>query len=104
MDVEPDRQAGRHTTATTIGTVPAKSLAALFLLAESALLAWFFHDRPIAGFLALGGGWFLLDAFVLWGKRGYRPAQMRFFLLGWNAAAVGSMGWEWAAATLTRLP
>jgi 4-hydroxybenzoate polyprenyltransferase len=102
MDVEPDRQAGRRTTATSIGTVPAKVLTALLLLAESALVYLSFKDALIAGFLALGGGWFLLDAFVLWRERLYRPAQMQFFLLGWNAAAVVSMGWVWATATLTR--
>ena len=103
MDVEPDRQAGRHTTATTIGVVPAKVLTALFLLGESALVWASFHDALIAGFLALGGGWFLLDAGVLWRGRFYRSGQMRFFLLGWNAAAVGSMGWVWVTATLTRV-
>ena len=103
MDVEPDRRAGRRTTATTIGVVPAKFLAACFLLAEGALVWAAFHDALIAAFLALGGGWFLLDAGVLWRDRPYRPAQMRFFLLGWNAAAVGSMGWVWVGATLTRV-
>jgi 4-hydroxybenzoate polyprenyltransferase len=101
MDVEPDRLAGRRTTAATIGTVPAKGLTALFLLAESALVYLSFKDGLIAGFLALGGVWFVLDALVLWGERLYRPGQMRFFLLGWNAAAVASMGWVWATATLT---
>ncbi len=104
MDVEPDRQAGRRTTATTIGIVPAKGLTALFLLAESGLVYGSFKDAIIAGSLALGGLWFLLDACVLWRERLYRPGEMRFFLLGWNIAAVGSLGWVWATATLTRLP
>ncbi len=103
MDVEPDRQAGRRTTATAIGIVPAKLLAALFLLAEAALVELSFHDALIAAALALGGGWFILDALVLWRDRLYRPAQMRFFLLGWNAAAVLSLAWVWATATLTRV-
>ena len=102
MDVQPDRQAGRRTTATTIGIVPAKLLTALFLLAEAALVYGSFRDALVAAGLALGGGWFLLDALVLWRNRLYRPAQMRFFLLGWNAAAVGSLGWIWSTAALTR--
>lgn len=101
MDVEPDRRAGRRTLATTIGTVPSKLLAALFLLLESTLIYLSFRDAVIAGFLALGGGWFVLDAVVLWRERTYTPGQMRFFLLGWNVAAVGSMGWVWMTATLT---
>ena len=102
MDVEPDRRAGRHTTATTIGTVPTKNLITCLLWTETVLVYLFRRDPLIAGFLALGGCWFLLDAFVLWRERSYSSGQMRFFLLGWNVAAVGSMGWVWATATLTR--
>ena len=102
MDVQPDRQAGRHTTATTVGVVPAKLLTALLLLAEAALVYGAFRDRLMAAGLALGGGWFVLDALVLWRDRLYHPGQMRFFLLGWNAAAVGSLGWIWSTAALTR--
>ncbi len=101
MDVEPDRLSGRRTTATIIGAVPAKGLIAAFLFAEGVLVFAGFRDALIAGFLVLGAGWFLLDALVLWRARPYRPAEMRFFLLAWNAAAVGSMGWVWFTATLT---
>ena len=100
MDVEPDRRSGRRTTATAIGIVPAKALTALILLCEGELIFLSFHDWIIAGSLALGGAWFLLDGFVLWRDQLYRPAQMRFFLIGWNLAAVGSMGWVWSTATL----
>ena len=102
MDVEPDRLSGRRTTATIIGSVPAKGLVAALLAAESALVGACFRDALIAGFLALGAGWFLLDALVIWRARPYRPAEMRFFLLGWNAAAILSLGWVWYTATLTR--
>ena len=40
MDVEPDRLAGRRTTATTIGAVPAKALIAALLAAEGVLVCW----------------------------------------------------------------
>lgn len=102
MDVEPDRLAGRRTTATIIGAVPAKGLIAALLAAEGALVGWSFHDALIAGFLALSAVWFVADARLIWRARPYRPAEMRFFLLGWNVAAVGSMGWVWYTATLTR--
>ena len=102
MDLEPDRLAGRRTTATVIGRVWSKGLIAATLGAESVLVYASFRDVLIAGFLALSVGWFLLDALVIWRARPYRPVEMRFFLLGWNAAAVGSMGWVWYTATLTR--
>ena len=101
MDVEPDSLSGRRTTAVLIGVVPAKLLVCGFLLAESILVAMCFHDGWIAAFLGASAAWFALDATLLWGRRNYRPAEMRFFLLGWNAAAVASMGWVWATATLT---
>ena len=102
MDVEPDALSGRRTTAVIVGVVPAKLLVSAFLTAESILVAICFHDGWIAAFLGASAGWFSLDATLLWGRRTYRPAEMRFFLLGWNAAAVVSMGWVWATATLTR--
>ena len=102
MDLEPDRRSGRRTTATIIGAVPAKWLIATFLAAEGILVFAGFRDALIAAFLMLSAGWFVLDAAVIWRARPYRPAEMRFFLLGWNAAAVGSMGWVWYTATLTR--
>ena len=54
MDIVPDRLAGRRTTAAMIGLVPAKSLAAAFLAAESLLALHGFRDFVAAGFLALG--------------------------------------------------
>ena len=62
-----------------------------------------FRDALIAGFLALSVGWFRAGCDWCSGGRGRTvPPQMRFFLLGWNAAAVLSMGWVWCTATLTR--
>ena len=102
MDVQPDRLSGRRTTAVLVGVVPAKALVCVLLLAEAALVYLSFHDVWIAAFSALSAGWFALDAAVLWRDRMYRPAEMRFFLLSWNAVAVVSMAWVWVTATLTR--
>jgi len=101
MDIVPDRLTGRNTTATVLGSVPVKAIIATFLLAESALVFGFFGDRLIAGFLMLSALWFVLDATVIWRDRLYRPAEMRVFLLGWNALAVLTMPYVWLTATLT---
>ena len=101
MDVEPDRRSGRQTTATLIGVVPAKALVCGLLAAEGVLVYLAFHDAWIAAFSAASAGWFALDAGFLWRDRMYTPAQMRFFLLGWNAVAIVSMGWVWVTATMT---
>jgi 4-hydroxybenzoate polyprenyltransferase len=103
MDIEPDRQSGRRTTATVIGRVRAKFMIAAFMMVETALVWSSFHDRLIAGFLTIGALWFLLDATVLWKERAYSRKQMRLFLLGWNAASLLGMVWNWTQASLTHL-
>jgi len=100
MDLEPDRAAGRRTTATVIGRVPAKLLMTVLMLAEAGLVARFFGAKPVAGFLLVSAAWFVVDATVLWRSRPYSNRQMRFFLLAWNAIAVISMPWLWSRAVL----
>jgi len=103
MDIEPDRLSGRSTTATLIGRVPAKLFIAGLLTIETALVYFYFRDWIIAGFLAIGALWFVLDAGVLWKNRPYSPVEMRLFLWGWNIAALLGIFWNWSHGTLTRL-
>ena len=100
MDLEPDRAAGRRTTATVIGRVPAKLLMTVLMVAEAGLVVRFFGAKPVAGFLLVSAAWFVVDATVLWRSRPYSNRQMRFFLLAWNAIAVISMPWLWSRAVL----
>lgn len=103
MDIEPDRLSGRRTTATLIGRVRAKFLIAAFLFVEAAMVFVFSLDWIIAGFLAVGTLWFLIDATLLWKNRAYSSKEMRLFLWGWNAAAFLGMYWNWSSGTLTRV-
>jgi 4-hydroxybenzoate polyprenyltransferase len=103
MDIGPDRLSGRVTTATRIGAVGAKFLIAAFLCIETALVYRYFHEVVVAGFLAAGILWFVLDASWLWKDRAYTPVQMRLFMFGWNGAAVLGIGWNWMSASLTHL-
>jgi len=103
MDIEPDRLSGRRTTATSIGRVRAKFLIAAFLVIETALVHIFFRDWIIAGFLAFGALWFLVDATLVWKNRAYSPREMRLFLWGWNAAALLGMFWNWTHGSLTHV-
>jgi len=102
MDLEPDLLSGRRTTATVIGMLPSKFLIVSMLVVEAVFVRHYFGDVWISGALAFGAMWFLLDALVLWRKRPYSLAQMRVFMLGWNAIAVGSMAWVWSTASLNR--
>ena len=104
MDILPDRQAGRRTTATLLGVRASKLLLILFLAAESALVTLLFQNVAIGAFLGLAALWFLLDVCVIWKDRLYTQAQIRLFALGLNVVALGSMPWMWASGSLTRLP
>jgi len=103
MDIEPDKLSGRQTTATVIGRVPAKLLITVFLAIETTLVWFYFHDWIVAGFLALGAVWFVLDATLLWRDRKYKPKEMRLFLWGWNLASLLGIVWNWAQSPLTHL-
>jgi 4-hydroxybenzoate polyprenyltransferase len=100
MDLVPDQTAGRRSSATVVGMVPAKFLISAMLAGEAVLIFASFHDRWIAGALAFGAMWFVADATVLWGNRPYSLRQMRTFMLGWNAIALASMSWVWFTASL----
>ena len=102
MDLEPDRLSGRRTTATVIGMLPSKFLISSMLVIEALVVYHYFGDLWISGALAFGALWFSLDAVLLWGRRPYSLAQMRMFMLGWNAIALASMGWVWSTASLAR--
>ena len=103
MDLEPDRTAGRRTTATVIGRVPAKLLMAVLMMLEAGLLTKFFRAKELVGFLLVSAAWFTLDATVIWRSRPYSNRAMRFFMLAWNAIALSSMPWMWSQASMLRM-
>jgi 4-hydroxybenzoate polyprenyltransferase len=102
MDCAPDRLSGRRTTATVIGVVPAKLLTSGMLLFEAVLVYTYYANLWISGALAFGALWFTLDASILWRDQPYSLKAMRVFMLGWNAVALGSMGWVWSTAPFSR--
>ncbi len=103
MDLEPDRAAGRRTTAIVIGRVPAKLLMAVLMLIEAGLVMRFFGAKGLAGFLLVSAAWFAADATTLWRSRPYSNREMRFFMLAWNVIALASMPWMWSQASLLRM-
>ena len=103
MDVVPDRLAGRRTSATVIGVIPAKCLLLLLLATEAALVFASTGDLFLSAFLGLAALWFAADVAFLWRDRLYATWQMRIFLLGWNAVALLSLPFVWRSAALTLL-
>jgi 4-hydroxybenzoate polyprenyltransferase len=104
MDLLPDGQAGRRTTAAVLGIRAAKVLLIVLLALESALLFAIYRRPVLGGVFALGVLWFTLDLAVLWRTRPYSAAESKFFGLALNLAAIASIPVMWWTGALTRLP
>ncbi|HVS13670.1 MAG TPA: UbiA family prenyltransferase [Thermoanaerobaculia bacterium] len=100
MDIEPDRRAGRRTTATVLGARPTKLVVLALVLAEGWLLIVAFRDPVLGSFLLLGALWLLLDATLLHRARPYTRREFRVLGLALNVAGFASIAWAWAAGTL----
>ena len=104
MDIEPDRNAGRRTTATVLGPIRTKILIAVAVAVEALLLVVVYQDYYFGGALALLLSWLGLDVTWLFRARPYTLAQMRVFGVGANALAVLSMGYVWWSGCLLSVP
>jgi 1,4-dihydroxy-2-naphthoate octaprenyltransferase len=102
MDIVPDRETGRTTTAVRIGAVRTKLLMAVLLGVEVVLVTQALHDRVIGAFLAVGMVWFVVDALWLWRNSPYSRKTMRLFMWMWNAAALWLIVWDYLQGTFVR--
>ncbi len=97
-DIEPDRAAGRRTTAVVIGSARTKLVVAALLFAEAVVLLAYLHQsamgRLAAGFLLLAGLGFAID-FWLRGDRTIAPGALAGVLVAWNIVAIASMYLVW---------
>ncbi len=100
MDIEPDRKAGRATTATVLGMKGTKILIIGIVLMEVLLLALVYQDLIFAMLLGLGLLWLLLDLFVIFRTKKYTLFQMQLFGIGSNAIAFVSMAYVWWSGCL----
>jgi 4-hydroxybenzoate polyprenyltransferase len=93
MDIEPDIQSGKRTTATIIGRKKTKLLMLFLLLFETVILAFWFKDYVLAGFLGVFSFWLILDVFIFFKEKPYTVSQMTFFGFAMNISAILSMIW-----------
>ena len=100
MDIDPDRLAGKTTSALLLGRQKAKGLMVIILLAEVYLLSFWFRDYILAAVLALFVIWLLLDIFILFRSKAYTLNQMLLFGHGMNAVGIASMIWILFTANL----
>lgn len=98
LDLDADQLAGRRTSAILLGAVKSKFVLTAFLAWEAWLVWNFFGQRAVAVAFVAGAAWFVLDALCLFGSRAYPNWLTRFFLLGWNIVALGTLPWVWSNA------
>lgn len=95
MDIDEDKAAGRHTTASVLGVRASKLVVVGFLLAE-AWIAWsYFRGAAVEVFLLAGAAFFLLDAGVGFRGKPYPPWFSKVFFVGWNVVVVVTMYFVW---------
>lgn len=93
MDIEPDIEAGKRTTAAIIGRIPSKLIMLALLLTEVYILYFCFNDLALSGFLAVFSVWLILDLLFLFRGRPYTVFQMKLFGIAMNVSAILSMLW-----------
>lgn len=93
MDVDPDRLAGRHSTAVLIGVRWSKVLLVSLMLIE-AWIAWRYFTGWYVGVLMFAGaGYFAVDAAL--GPDRYPQWFNKAFFIGWNLVVLLTMHFIW---------
>ncbi len=100
MDIEPDRAAGRKTTATLLGMKKTKLIIIGVVFLEVFILVVYFQELIFGGMLALGLVWLILDLFLIYKTKRYTIQQMKLFGLLSNVVAVVSMAYVWYSGCL----
>jgi len=100
MDIEPDLESGKRTTATLLRRKNSKLLMLLILVLESYLVWFWFKDIVLASFLAVFAVWLILDVFIFFKDKPYTLPQMKLFGYAINLSAILSMAWVLYTGTL----
>lgn len=92
MDVEPDRLAGRRTTATELGQRITKLIIMGLVAAEALILNLRFGETLLSGFLVAMLAWLVFDWFRY---RRYGSTEHRLFAIAMNGSGYASIAWVW---------
>ncbi len=103
MDIEPDRKAGRKTTATQIGIKKTKLIIIFIVALETALLLFVFDEYIFGGMMGLAFAWLVIDLLLIFKSKIYTLQQMKLFGLLSNLVAVISMAYVWYSGCLLRI-
>ncbi len=93
MDIEPDRAAGRRSTAVVIGARPTKLLLVTLMAVEAAIAWTQFTGWYVAFFMLAGALFFLGDALL--GPQRYPVWFTKAFFIGWNVVVLLTMHLIW---------
>ncbi|NND77999.1 MAG: UbiA family prenyltransferase [Flavobacteriales bacterium] len=104
MDIEPDMQSGRKTTATQLGMSKTKVLIMAVVLSEIIIVGYYFKEFWFALFLSAALLWLILDLLVLFKTKMYTLAQMKLFAYASNGIAIASMIYVWWSGCLVHIP
>ena len=100
MDIEPDKLAGKTTTAVIIGMKKTKALIIFLVTIEVLLLILIFEDYFFASILGAGLIWLLIDLFIIYKNKTYTLFEMKLFAYMSNVVAVISMAYVWWSGCL----
>jgi len=100
MDIVPDKQAGKTTTAVLLGMKKTKLLIILLVALEVLILIFVVKDYFFAAILGAGLGWLLLDLFIIFKTKVYTLKEMRLFAFLSNVVAIISMAYVWWSGCL----
>lgn len=93
MDIEPDLESGKRTTATLLGRKRSKLVMLALLLLESFLVWHWFRDMVLALFLLVFALWLVFDVLIFFKDRAYTLSQMKLFGYAINLSAILTMIW-----------
>ncbi|MFS4445630.1 UbiA family prenyltransferase [Maribacter sp. 2307UL18-2] len=93
MDIEPDLESGKRTTATLLGRKRSKLVMLALLLLESFLVWHWFRDMVLALFLLIFALWLVFDVLIFFKDRPYTLWQMKLFGYAINLSAILTMIW-----------
>lgn len=93
MDIEPDLESGKRTTATLLGRKRSKLVMLALLLLESFLVWHWFRDMVLALFLLVFALWLVFDFLIFFKDRPYTLSQMKLFGYAINLSAILTMIW-----------
>ncbi len=105
VDIEPDRMAGRRTTAVVMGAAGAKLAVAIMLFCEAGVVALFidvgsglagYGKWMVVAFLGTAGVGFATNLLVRGGET-VSNRHLAWVLIAWNLVAIGSMYFIWRA-------